>query len=184
MTTNKSVDFDRFLKQLISATARVDSQYFNFRVADVNNTIFRERVYCYELYHQLRCSLENILPPYKLQAEVDKKANPTIPLELKKTKPDFIFHVPGTKNNLVVIEVKSINNNENKIKEDIEKLKKFLDYTYYGAMMLIYGDNKNSKNKINRVRTEIHSLSTRYSEHILLLWHKEPGKPAEVINHA
>ena len=174
MTEDKSVDFNFFLEQLISATAKIESRYFNFPVAGAENSIYRERVYCYELYHQLRCILGNAIP-YTLHGEVDKRGNLDIPPELQGTKPDFIIHVPGTKKNLVVIEVKQTNNDNNKIKEDIDKFKKFLNYGYYRAIMLIYGDNES---KVKYARSEIDSLS-EYSECILLLWHKEYFKPAE-----
>ena len=50
---------ERFLKLLIEATARVPLHYFQLPVAEREDPIYRERVYCYELYHQLRTLLED-----------------------------------------------------------------------------------------------------------------------------
>ncbi|OGO23112.1 MAG: hypothetical protein A2Z28_01810 [Chloroflexi bacterium RBG_16_51_9] len=173
---DKPTDFKCFLEQLISATAKIESKYFHFPVAGAESTIYRERVYCYELYHQLRCTLGNEFP-YTLDGEVDKKAHKII--EGNK-KPDFIVHTLGImEENLAVIEVKSKDAETQNIKVDIDKLIEFLKY-YYRAIMLIYGDDEN---KVKSTRNEIDSLP-EHSESILLLWHKEPGKPAEEYSNA
>jgi hypothetical protein len=172
--------FNFFLKQLLNATAEIKSEYFHLPVDGSEKKIYRERVYCYELYHILRCKIE-LLFPYRLQGEVDKTGNTKIPKKLQRKKPDFVFHIPKTKDNLAVTEVKSIKNGNSKIITDIDKLKKFLDFGYHNAIMLIYGDDES---KVNYARSEINSLPEKYSKRIILLWHKEPGKPAEVINHA
>lgn len=76
-------------------------------MANLEGHRFRERVYCYELYHQLRLALPaNFL--YTLQGEVDKMGHPII---TGGVKPDFILHKSGTMNdNFLVIEVKPLNN--------------------------------------------------------------------------
>jgi hypothetical protein len=43
----------KFEEILSSASTHVSEQYFQLPVADAD-TIYRERVYCYELYHQMR----------------------------------------------------------------------------------------------------------------------------------
>jgi hypothetical protein len=78
-------DFKYFLECLIKATRKMDSHYFQLPVAQGDEPIYRERVYCYELYHQLRCILENNFP-YKLHGEVDKGGHPVI---RGFKKPDF-----------------------------------------------------------------------------------------------
>lgn len=180
--SDKTADFNYFLEQLIKVGAKIESHYFQLPVAGRKNPRFLERVYCYELYHQLRLTLCDQFP-YKLNGEVDKGGNPIIRQELGPIKPDFLVHVPGGMNNLVAIEVKPVTARLDRIKDDLKKLKGFLEKAkYYRAIMLIYGnDNKNSENKLKRVRTEIDSLPEKYSERILLIWHKELGKPAAVI---
>ena len=44
---------DDFDNRLIAATAGIRDEYFMLPIRG-GNTLFRERVYCYELYHQLR----------------------------------------------------------------------------------------------------------------------------------
>ena len=98
--------FEYFIECLIEATGKIESHYFQLPVAGDERPIFRERVYCYELYHQLRCTLVDDFP-YVLDGEVDKAGHPILRTELGAKKPDFIVHMPGQMDqNLVVIEVR------------------------------------------------------------------------------
>src|SRR5690242_2832861 len=83
--------------------------------------IKRERVYAYELYHQLR----TIWParyPYKLTPEPDKKSHPLFDdTELQDANPDLIIHEPGTSvRDLAVIEVKRGDSQFADCLEDVE----------------------------------------------------------------
>ena len=62
---------DGFNKILQAATAMVPKEYFLLSLHGAD-PIYRERVYCYELYHQLRC-LWPAETPYRLNGEVDKR---------------------------------------------------------------------------------------------------------------
>jgi Holliday junction resolvase len=173
-------DFQFFLESLKKASERIDEHYFLPKFAGSEDPKCRERVYCYELYHRLRCILGDGFP-YKLDGELDKAGSDIIKKELKNTKPDFIVHVPGEMNkNLVVIEVKSVTSVRNKISglgEDLKKLKKFLDKVkYYRAIMLIYG--KKDYNLLQKIQGEIKKISEK---RILLVWHLEPRKRMEVV---
>ena len=173
--SDKTTDFNYFLKRLKKAASKINSHYFKLSVAGTKNLIFRERLYCYELYHQLRYTLGDGFP-YKLDGEVDKKAHPFIQ---GAKKPDFILHVPSIMGkNLAVIEVKSTDAACSEIKHDIKKLKGFLEAAYYRAIMLIYGDDRS---KVEHTRSERNNLPSKYSERILLLWHKKPEEQPEVI---
>jgi hypothetical protein len=90
---DKEKDFKYFLETLINATSKIEEHYFQLPIAGQKNPRFLERVYCYELYHQLRFTLCNQFP-YKLNGEVDKNGNPTILQGLGPVKLDFIVHVP------------------------------------------------------------------------------------------
>jgi hypothetical protein len=84
-------DFEVFLKCLYEEGKRtLDPHYFQLPIAGEPDPIFRERVYCYELFHQLRNTLGDDYP-YKLDGEVDKIGHPIIK---GKKKPDSILHVP------------------------------------------------------------------------------------------
>ena len=116
-------DFKQFIECLEKAGSRMDRHYFQLEVAGSEESIYRERVYCYELYHQLRCAIGDSFG-YKLDGEVDKAGHPIIRQDLGPKKPDFIVHVPREMNrNLVVIEVKPVTVENNELARDLEKLK-------------------------------------------------------------
>jgi hypothetical protein len=99
-------EFKHFMRCLEEAGRRIDRHYFQLDVAGSEESIYRERVYCYELYHRLRYVLGDSFP-YKLDGEVDKEGHPIIRPRLGPKKSDFIVHVPGKMNrNLIIIEVK------------------------------------------------------------------------------
>lgn len=136
----------RVTEWLLLASAEVPPEYFHLPVAGAEEPAFRERVYCYELYHRWRCHwLEEL--PFSLNGEVDKQGHPLIP---GAWKPDFIVHVPGkmTKSNLLVVEVKPANGNVRKMAQDLEKLTSFRrdlrdgqgrPTGYHAAYFLVYG---------------------------------------------
>lgn len=169
-------DFRSFVKSLIEAAKRVDTHYFQLPIAEGSEPIYRERVYCYELYHQLRCILGDSFP-YKLNGEVDKSGHPII---REAKKPDFIVHKPGDmEHNLAVIEVKpvTVEGRLQEFREDLRTLKWFLDKAnYYRAIMLIYGN-------INGVlpgsiKQEIKDID---DPRMMVLWHPEPNKKPKII---
>jgi len=171
----KEQNFQQFMKCLMKAIENMDAHYFQLPVAGSDEPIYRERVYCYELYHHLRCALGDVFP-YKLHGEVDKTGHPLI---RKIKKPDFIVHEPGNMSNLVVIEIKSVTvkNRINKLSEDFEKLKWFIDNVgYYRAIMLIYG-NVNG-NVPQNIREEIEKVK---DERIIVIRHYEPNKKPKII---
>src|SRR5438093_1468159 len=87
-------DFLVFKKALEKAGACMDSHYFQLPVYGREQPMVRERVYCYELYHQLRNALPSNFP-CKLHGEVDKLGHSLFRSALEGAKPDFIVHVPG-----------------------------------------------------------------------------------------
>ncbi len=169
--------FNSFMQCLVKAGAKTESHYFKLPVAGTEEAIFRERVYCYELYHQLRCLLGDVFP-YYLHGEVDKAGHPIIP---DSYKPDFIFHVPGEMNrNLVVIEVKPVTADLGEINNDLEKLQCFLnkDIGYYWAIMLIYGDNES---KFENIKSKIQGLNGCHLQNLLLVWHQAASQKPHVF---
>ena len=62
--------FEILLNSLLEATEKIQGKYFQLPVAQEQGFVFRERAYCYELYHQIR----QVLPedyPYILSGEVN-----------------------------------------------------------------------------------------------------------------
>lgn len=89
---------------LQDATAAIGAEYFLLPIHGAG-PVYRERVYCYELYHQMRLRW----PPaciYRLNGEVDKMDHPYFQ-DGGEPKPDLLVHEPGHGNNYAVIEVKS-----------------------------------------------------------------------------
>lgn len=125
---------------LLSASSQVGSGYIQLPVAGQEEPEYRERVYCYELYHWWRC---NWPASYKfsLSGEVDKSGHPLI---RQGDKPDFLVHVPGQMKNLLVLEVKPGNAKIAKMVKDLIKLTRFRrelgqEANYHAAYFWIYG---------------------------------------------
>ena len=173
----KEQDFQQFLKCLMKAIQNTDSHYFQLHFAGNDELKYRERVYCYELYHQLRLLLGDDFP-YKLDGELDKKSHRII---LDEEKPDFVIHVPGEmEQNLVVVEVKTVvavKGDINKLRNDFVKLGRFIsEANYYRAIMLIYGSiNSHLPQNIKR---EIECIQDKK---IIILWHYSPNKKPKII---
>ena len=86
---------------------------------------YRERVYCYELYHQLRCQWDPNFE-FSLCGEIDKRGHAYVHgKHLDMITPDLLIHQPGDMNatsNLLVIEVKPANGRIKKMRKDLRKL--------------------------------------------------------------
>ena len=104
---------------LLEATAAIAPEYFLLPIHG-GDPVYRERVYCYELYHQMR----RLWPqdcPYRLNGEVDKRAHPYFEVG-GQPKPDLLVHQPGTGENHAVVEVKSSGAVARNIEKDLERL--------------------------------------------------------------
>ena len=117
---------------LRKATANIEEMYFHLYIDGGDAPIYRERVYCYELYHQMRI----LWPPkcdYYLNGEVDKAAHPIlIKLEADGAKPDLLVHKPGyMSGNYAIIEVKHIHAERRGILKDLQTLSIFVKRVKY-----------------------------------------------------
>lgn len=125
---------------LLAATARIEHQYFQVELAG-GDPIYRERVYCYELYHQLRCLWPNECD-FSLNGELDKSAHPILrELGAGCAKPDLLIHRSGCMNgNNTIIEIKSSQAQRAGIKKDLETLAFFCTKIgYQRAIYLLFG---------------------------------------------
>ncbi len=79
---NFDQDFTCFLRYFNAATTAIGNDYMLLPIAGAPLPIYRERVYCYELYHQLRVEMdrnqERVDFPYSLGGEIDKRAHPVM----------------------------------------------------------------------------------------------------------
>jgi hypothetical protein len=111
---------------LADATGSIEAGYFLLPI-DGGEAVYRERVYCYELYHQMRC-LWPAGCPFSLNGEIDKSAHPILrKLGADHAKPDFLVHQPGLMaGNNAFIEVKSPRATSAEIRRDLETLSLFV----------------------------------------------------------
>jgi len=162
---------------LETATAAIEERYFRLKI-DGGNPVYRERVYCYELYHQMRTQWS--CTDFVLNGEVDKSAHPIMePLGANGRKPDLLVHGPGDMNaNFAIIEVKSCSADKRGIDKDLETLSFFRDECgYRRSIFLMYGfeSSEAMSRTMNRITTK-----KRYSQ--IELWiHKTPGIPAQLL---
>jgi len=100
-------------------------------------SVYRERVYCYELYHQLRKRWT--AAEYFISGEVDKRGHPRFS-NGRKPQPDLLIHLPGEyKNDYAVIEVKHCQIEKGGAEKDLKTLELFLKHDYKRAIYLVYG---------------------------------------------
>lgn len=160
---------------LRAATAAVDHTYFTLSIAG-GEAVFRERVYCYELYHQMRA----VWPKgchYMLTGEVDKRAHPILKeLEADGKQPDLLVHRPGSMDdNFAIIEVKH-SAVIGGIQKDVHTLDLFVrKVRYQRAIYLVYGSygTDETASKITTVAKD-----GGFTAPIEIWLHPEPGKSA------
>lgn len=175
-------DIQLFRQLLGQATCNIAPIYFQLPIATYDLPIYRERVYCYELYHQLRLLWPKSLN-YSLGGEVDKTGHPLFrDGPLQNVKPDILVHQPGDMSgNLVVLEVKPINATKG-IEKDLISITEFVRLAgYKQGMYLVYGGNET---QIESYRSRIHRLAKGRNQtridltQIELYWHSEPAVSA------
>lgn len=170
---------EELTKILAEATRAIAPGYFYLNI-DGGDPIYRERVYCYELYHQMRLRWPDGCPFY-LNGEIDKSAHPILSeLGVRYSKPDLLVHTPGyMSGNHAIIEVKPDRATPAGVRKDIETLSIFLHKVgYRRAIYLIYG------NAVDRLIRYIDRAATLAPEKFgpIELWaHREPGSPAEIV---
>ena len=131
-----------FINLMVASLQEVRSEYFNLITTDEESGIVRERVFCYEFYHKMRCNMDETLG-ITLNGEVSKQSHQSFLKEHRKT-PDFIFHRPGTmENNLIICEVKGKLFEKKGTKADLikdfETLEAFVSrYQYKAGVFVLY----------------------------------------------
>lgn len=181
----KQQNFEIFLDALLNATSEIQERYFRLPVT-YRNYIFRERAYCYELYHQLKQLLQDDFP-YVLSGEINKAGHPLISTYCGQIIPDFLVHNPGymgPDDNLVILEVKTIQranfNNEGKdLLKDMNTIgcMTSIKNGYYKGIILIFGSNYGEKkSEIVKVYKKKNNI-----DNVLLLYHDNPMQRARIL---
>lgn len=182
--------FLMFVSYLCSATQEVGPRYIQLPVAGKERPQYRERVYCYELYHCLRTIISNDCAnnyerfPFELNGEIDKSGHPYIRgNDLDKIKPDFLVHYSGDMEwNLVAMEVKPVNATLKGIAKDLRSLTALVKLGhYYRAIYLIYG---HQERPFLRLRNFANHFQYDFSKDVIdldiidLYWHQGFGGSA------
>jgi len=158
------------------ATRRLSQPYFHVQI-DGGDNVYRERVYCYELYHQLRI-LWPVETDFYLNGELDKSAHPILrELGADYAKPDLLIHRPGhMSGNHAIIEVKSSMAQGAGIAKDLNTLALFKSKVgYKRAIYLLFGHEAEvTAERVRRIAQTIQGLPE------IELWlHAMPGQPAK-----
>lgn len=181
----KKQHFQTFLDVLISSTDKIQDKYFKLPVA-YKDYVYRERAYCYELYHQLRQLLPSNFP-YTLSGEINKAGHPLIAPYCGQIIPDFLVHNPGQMgpdDNLVILEVKTIQGADfysdgKYFLKDLDTIRCMtsIENGYYKGLILIFGSNNDEKKK------EIVNIfkARNNNSNVLLLFHDTPGQQARIL---
>jgi hypothetical protein len=178
--------YGHFIECLRAATQDIQRAYMFLPVAGSVLPVYRERVYCYELYHQLRLFWGDY-GGYSLGGEVDKTHHPSMRgLDIDNTKPDLLVHRPGDMGrNLIVIEIKPVTAKKPGIRKDLRTLTAFLRRgQYHQAIHLVYGDNPRLFNSFvgkARMLNEEDIEGRIDLNAITLYWHRFPEHPGERI---
>jgi hypothetical protein len=127
-----------------TALSQVELDYFKLETNYEPPGIVRERVFCYELYHQLRNGMATKLD-LTLNGEIDKSGHDDFAKKDQKN-PDFVFHIPGTHTgNTLVIEVKGKLAPLDDIEKDFNTITTFIEkYTYKAGVFVLYNHSLES----------------------------------------
>jgi hypothetical protein len=183
---------EQFRILLRRAAALVEPPWFHMSIApigeDPSQLAYRERVYCYELYHQIRVlSTDEIgrragAPRLLLSGEIDKAGINSVVSDGRQ-KPDLVWHEPGkSHNNAVVVEVKTMQglDSANGMMAALDTLRAFLqaapEVRYQSGILLVFG-NGTKVNVLRAVRKNAKELrweaDTR--RRVRVVWHAGVG---------
>jgi hypothetical protein len=179
-------DFAVFEAKIADASARIEAQFFQLPVADADS-VYRERVYCYELYHQLRCGWQDF--QFSLGGEIDKRGNPHFQDgPYAESKPDLLVHQPGNMDrNLACVEVKPCDRRFEKFREDLKKLTWFCHHArYHRGIFLVYGIEVGEKPECVLLKAKLRRAAQDDTEidltRVSIIRHAAVGRRAEKVD--
>lgn len=155
-----------YINLLKRALAQIEPEYFKLATTYRRKGIVRERIFCYELYHQMRLLmpinhrllLHNELT---LHGEIDKSGHRDFAKQ-DQANPDFVFHAPGTHAaNTLVIEVKGRITRKGILK-DFQTLLAFIgNYGYQAGAFVLY--NHPFAELVNVMEQNLRELSASHT---------------------
>lgn len=178
-------EFAEFEEKVVRACAAIAPEYFQLPVADADS-VYRERVYCYELYHQLRCTWQGF--PFSLGGEVDKAGHPHFRNgPYARSKPDLLVHQPGNMDhNLACVEVKPCSGSWDEFRDDLMKLTWFCRHAdYHRGVFLVYGAEEGETPEYTVLRAKLRRAVEGNTEidaaRISIMAHGAVNRPAEKV---
>ena len=174
---NDKKDVDFLLEVIENAINLVEEPYYNLRTTYEPNGIVRERVFCYELYHRMRCILEERKATrLTLNGEVDKRGHINFKRKDRKN-PDFVFHMPGSmEGNTIVVEVKgkATSSYLDACLKDFNTIVTFVSkYRYRVGVFILYNYSKCPFELVERLQEEYGSkLRNEISRNIYVICRK------------
>ena len=142
-----------------------------------------ERVYTYELYHQLRSRWVD--PYYSWGGEISKRGHIHFQHPTLRKIPDLLLHHPGDHaGNLLVIEIKMATTfTRPGLCKDLQTLTAFRQdrehfLAYQGALFLLVGGSMADVNRALQLSLDIEGVDTNL---IRFYWHPGPGERARLI---
>ena len=134
---------ESFIQLIRGSLDNVGDEYYRLTTTYKPLGIVRERVFCYELYHQMRLiQSQRGLTDIQIHGEIDKSGHVGFDRNARKN-PDFVFHIPGMmQGNAIVVEVKGKieGNYQEGVYKDIVTLSKFTNYKHYyhSGILILY----------------------------------------------
>ena len=162
------------LKNVKEAIEKIEKKFYNIISVNRGERI-RERVFCYELYHQLR--LIKFDCKFDIHGELDKSGFYDVDVI-----PDFLFHKQGTDENYCIMEVKG-EIRSNGICKDFNTLSKFLVEqkeikAYRLAIFLLFNHSLEVFISFLKRNRRVIDLD-KYSEKIVILCKKDKNSEIE-----
>ncbi len=164
---------ESFLTILSDSLKNIKQEYYRIETNGDKFGIPRERVFCYELYHQLRCEFDDDI--LRIHGELDKRGQNDFQGKTRAI-PDFLIHQPGThRNNNIIIEVKGVLNKDDLI-GDLQKIYSFIhDPTihYENGIFLQY--NYSFLDLKNYLSSRINEIKKDQDKKIVIICSKKEG---------
>lgn len=172
------------IRTFTDAARRISRHYMALPMAR-QEALPLERVYCYELYHQLRTLYDDV---FYWGGEVDKAGHVDFTGPgLRFKKPDLLLHQPGHhEGNLLVFEVKMARRITFKnVRSDLRTLTAFRRregrfLPYRAAIFLLVGGGEEDIRRVQRWAGEQRGPEVN-PELIQLWWHEGPSRTPQLI---
>lgn len=164
----------KILKNIKGTIDKIEKKFYNIISVNGRERI-RERVFCYELYHQLR--LIKFDCKFDIHGELDKSGFYDV-----NVTPDFLFHKQGSDDNYCIMEVKG-ELDSNGICKDFKTLSKFLGEqkeikVYKLAIFLLFNQSLEAFINFLKRNRKVTNLD-KYSEKIIILCKKDKNSEIE-----